>query len=183
QYGSLSDNLHTDMHEVIGHASGQLNPGVASFNETLENYSNTLEEARADLVALYYIVDPKLIEIGVMPNLEVGKSEYDRYIMNGLMVQLTRLPANENQLEESHMRNRQMIASWVFEHGKNDKVISKVVKDGKTFFVVNDYDKMRKLVGELLREVQRIKSEGDYKAGSALVETYGVKVDPAIHKE
>lgn len=182
QYGSLSDNLHTDMHEVIGHASGKLNDGVASFNETLKNYSNTLEEARADLVALYYILDPKLVEIGVMPSVEVGKAEYDRFMENGLMIQLTRLPATENQLEESHMRNRQMIAAWVYEHG-DGKVISKVVRDGKTFYVINDYNKLRALFGQLLREVQRIKSEGDYKAGSALVEKYGVKVDPQLHKE
>ena len=187
QYGSLSDNLHTDMHEVIGHASGKLNDGVASLNETLKNYANTLEEARADLVALYYIIDPKLVEIGVMPNVEVGKSQYDRYIENGLMIQLTRLPENENQLEESHMRNRQMIAAWVYEHGRKDNVISKVVSPdgsgGQTFFVINDYDKLRILFGQLLREVQRIKSEGDYKAGSELVENYGVKVDPQLHKE
>lgn len=182
QYGSLSENLHTDMHEVIGHASGQLNPGVGSLNETLKNYANTLEEARADLVALYYILDPKLVEIGVMPSIDVGKAAYDRYIQNGLMIQLTRLPSTENQLEQSHMRNRQMIAAWAYKHGE-EKVISKVVRDGKTFFVINDYNKLRTLFGQLLREVQRIKSEGDYAAGSALVETYGVKVDPQLHKE
>lgn len=183
EFGSLTDNLHTDMHEVIGHASGQLNPGIHSFNETLKNYANTLEEGRADLVALYYMIDPKLVEIGVMPSVDAGKAEYDRYISNGMMIQLTRLPANENQLEESHMRNRQMIAAWCYENGKKDNVIEKINEGGKTYFVVRDYDKLRALFGKLLREVQRIKSEGDYKAGSALVETYGVKVDPELHKE
>ncbi|MBA3647976.1 MAG: dihydrofolate reductase [Chitinophagales bacterium] len=183
KYGALADNLHTDMHEVIGHGSGQINSGVGSFNETLKNYSNTLEEARADLVALYYIMDPKLIEIGVMPSLEVGKAEYDRQINNGLMIQLTRLPEHENQVEEAHMRNRQMIAQWVYQYGQPENVISKVMKNGKTYFVINDYSKLRDLYGQLLREVQRIKSEGDYNAGSALVENYGVKVDPALHKE
>ncbi|MGB3074170.1 MAG: hypothetical protein WBB36_02555, partial [Chitinophagales bacterium] len=183
EFGSITDNLHTDMHEVIGHASGQMNAGVGSFNETLKNYANTLEEARADLVALYYMIDPKLVEIGVMPTADAGKSEYDRYIANGMMIQLTRLPEDENQLEESHMRNRQMIASWCYENGKQENVIEKVLDNGKTYFVVRDYTKLRTLFGNLLREVQRIKSEGDYKAGSALVETYGVKVDPALHKE
>ncbi|HUM47080.1 MAG TPA: hypothetical protein PLD84_09135 [Chitinophagales bacterium] len=183
EFGSITDNLHTDMHEVIGHASGKLNAGIGTFNETLKNYANTLEEARADLVALYYMIDPKLVEIGVMPTADAGKSEYDRYIANGLMIQLTRLPENENQLEESHMRNRQMIAAWAYENGKKENVIEKVSKDGKTYFVVRDYNKLRTLFGQLLREVQRIKSEGDYTAGSALVETYGVKVDPSLHKE
>lgn len=183
EYSSLSGKLHTDMHEVIGHASGKINTGVGTFNETLKNFANTLEEARADLVALYYILDKKLVDIGVMPSLEVGKAEYDNYITNGLMVQLTRLPANENQLEEAHMRNRQLIAAWVFEKGKADNVISRVVKDGKTYFVINDYNKLRDLFGQLLREIQRIKSEGDYKAGHDLVENYGVNVEPELHKE
>jgi len=183
QYGALADDLHTDMHEVIGHASGQIKEGVGSFNQTLKNYSNTLEEGRADLVALYYILDPKLVEIGVMPSIDVGKAQYDKYINNGLMIQLARLPENENQIEEAHMRNRQMIAAWVYEKGQKDNVISKVTKDGKTYFVINDYNKLRDLFGQLLREVQRIKSEGDYAAGSALVENYGVKVDPQLHKE
>jgi dipeptidyl-peptidase-3 len=183
KFGSITDNLHTDMHEVIGHASGQINPGTGTFNETLKNYANTLEEARADLVALYYMIDPKLVEIGVMPTAEAGLSEYDRYINNGMMVQLTRLPANENQLEEAHMRNRQLIAAWCYEKGIKENVIEKVTKDGKTYFVVRDYKKLRDLFGQLLREVQRIKSEGDYNAGSALVENYGVRVDPALHKE
>lgn len=181
-WGDLADNLHTDMHEVIGHASGKLAPGVATPKETLKNYSSTLEEARADLVALYYLMDPKLVEIGVMDDLEVGKAAYDDYIRNGLLVQLARLELGED-LEEAHMRNRQMIAKWVLEKGEPEGVVQKKVVDGKTFFVVNDYDKLRGLFGQLLAEVQRIKSEGDYEAGKALVETYGVKVDPEIHRE
>lgn len=162
KYGAVTDDLHTDMHEVIGHASGQLKSGVSSFNETLKSYANTLEEARADLVALYYMTDPKLVEIGVMPNADASKTEYDRYITNALLIQLARLPQNDDQLEEPHMRNRHMIAQWVYEKGKAQNVISKVNKDGKTFYVVNDYAKLRNLFGQLLREVQRIKSEGDY---------------------
>jgi dipeptidyl-peptidase-3 len=182
KWADLADSLHTDMHEVIGHASGQIEPGVGQPNETLKNYGNTLEEARADLVALYYMIDPKLVEIGVMTDLEAGKAAYDNYIRNGLMVQLSRLEPGED-LEEAHMRNRQMIAAWVFDKGKADKVIERVEKDGKTYFVVRDYDKLRKLFGDLLAEVQRIKSKGDFAAGKALVETYGVKVDPALHAQ
>ncbi|MEW5842022.1 MAG: dihydrofolate reductase [Bacteroidota bacterium] len=182
KYGALGDDLHTDMHEVIGHASGQLNPGVGTPNETLKNYASTLEEARADLVALYFIMDQKLVDIGVMPSLEVGKAVYDQYIRNGLMVQLARIQPGEN-VEEAHMRNRQLIAKWAYEKGMNDRVIEKKVRDGKTYFVINDYDKLRTLFGELLKEIQRIKSEGDYNAGKNLVGTYGVKVDPELHKE
>ncbi len=182
QYGNLAANLHTDMHECIGHASGKLNPGVGTTDKTLKTYASTLEEARADLVALYYAIDPKLIEIGVAPNIEVGKAEYDNYMMNGLMTQLTRLKAGE-QLEEAHMRNRQLNAKWVYEKGKKDNVVEFVKRDGKTYVRVNDYEKLRTLFGELLREIQRIKSEGDFKAGKNLVETYGVKVDQALHKE
>lgn len=182
KYGALGDDLHTDMHEVIGHASGQLNPGIGQPNETLKNYASTLEEARADLVALYYVMDQKLVDIGVMPSLETGKAVYDGYIRNGLMVQLARIQPGEN-IEESHMRNRQLISMWAYEKGMNDKVIEKKIKDGKTYFVINDYNKLRDLFGELLREIQKIKSEGDYNAGKNLVENYGVKVDPAIHKE
>ena len=149
---------------------------------TLKNYASCLEEARADLVALYYIMDKKLIEIGVMPSLEVGKAEYDSYLLNGLMTQLTRLKPGE-QLEEAHMRNRQLIARWVYEKGKKDNVVEFVKKDGKTYVRINDYEKLRTLFGELLREIQRIKSEGDYNAGKNLVETYGVKVDPVLHAE
>jgi dipeptidyl-peptidase-3 len=182
KYGALGDNLHTDMHEVIGHASGQINPGVGQPAETLKNYASTLEEARADLVALYYMLDNKLVEIGVMPSLEVGKAQYNDYIRNGMMTQLVRLKPGDN-IEESHMRNRQLIAQWVFEKGKAENVIEKVTKENKTYFVIRNYEKLRTLFGELLREVQRIKSEGDFKAGQSLVETYGVKVDPILHKE
>ncbi|WP_241499045.1 dipeptidyl peptidase 3 [Rufibacter ruber] len=182
KYGSLASDLHTDMHEVIGHASGQINPGVGTPKETLKSYASTIEEGRADLVALYYVMDPKLVQIGVMPSLDAGKAEYDGYIRNGLMTQLSRLAPGEH-LEEAHMRNRQMVAGWVYEKGQKDKVIEKVTRDGKTYFRINDYQKLRTLFGQLLRETQRITSEGDYNAAKNLVETYGVKVDPALHKE
>ena len=182
KYGALTDDLHTDMHEVIGHASGQMNPGVGDPHTTLKNYYSTLEEARADLVALYFLLDQKLVDIGVMPSIDAGKTAYDQYIKNGLMIQLARVQPGEN-IEEAHMRNRQLIAMWAFEKGKADNVIEKKIKDGKTFFVINDYDKLRYLFGQLLREIQKIKSEGDYEAGKNLVENYGVKVDQALHKE
>ena len=168
------------MHEVIGHASGQLNPGVATPKETLKNYSSTLEEGRADLVALYFLMDPKLVEMGLVPSLEVGKAEYDSYIMNGLLMQLKRIEPGA-VIEESHMRNRQMNAGWAYEKGKEDNVIERIEKDGKTYFVVNDYEKLRSLFGELLMEIQKIKSEGDFEAGKNLVETYGVQVDEPLH--
>lgn len=182
EYGNLASDLHTDMHECIGHASGQINPGVETTDKTLKNYASTLEEARADLVGLYYAMDDKLIEIGVMETKETGKAEYDSYMMNGLMTQLTRLKLGD-QIEEAHMRNRALNAYWVYEKGKADSVVQFVKKDGKTYVKVNDYDKLRELFGQLLREIQRIKSEGDYQAGKNLVETYGVKVDPELHKE
>jgi dipeptidyl-peptidase III len=182
KWGNLAADLHTDMHEAIGHASGQINAGVETPDKTLKTYASALEEARADLVGLYYIMDPKLIEIGVMPSLEVGKSEYDSYMMNGLMTQLTRLKPGE-QLEEAHMRNRQLNAMWAYQKGKKDNVVEFVKKNGKTYVKINDYNKLRDLFGQLLREIQRIKSEGDFKAGKDLIETYGVKVDPALHKE
>ena len=182
KWGSLAADLHTDMHEAIGHASGQLNPGVATPDKTLKTYASALEEARADLVGLYFIMDPKLIELGVMPSLEVGKAEYDSYMMNGLMTQLVRLNPGAN-LEEAHMRNRQLNAMWAYEKGKKDNVVEFVKKDGKTYVKINDYNKLRELFGQLLREIQRIKSQGDYEAGKNLIETYGVKVDPALHKE
>ena len=182
KWGDLSEDLHTDMHEAIGHASGQINPGVESTDKTLKTYASSLEEARADLVGLYYIMDPKLIEIGVMPSLEVGKAQYDSYMMNGLMIQLVRLKPGE-QLEEAHMRNRQLNAMWAYQKGKKDNTVEFVKKDGKTYVKINDYDKLRNLFGQLLREIQRIKSEGDYNAGKNLIETYGVKVDPVLHKE
>jgi dipeptidyl-peptidase-3 len=182
KFGDTSDALHTDMHEVIGHASGKIKEGVGTPKETLKSYSSTLEEGRADLVALYYLMDPKLVELGVMADLEAGKAAYDDYIRNGLLVQLARLELGDD-LEEAHMRNRQMIAKWVFEKGKADKVIEQVDKNGKTYFVIRDYDKLRGLFGQLLAEVQRIKSEGDYKAGKKLIETYGVKVDRKLHEQ
>ncbi|HXC03782.1 MAG TPA: dihydrofolate reductase, partial [Bacteroidia bacterium] len=182
KYAPLADKLHTDMHEVIGHASGKINNGVGQPATTLIGYASTLEEGRADLVALYYLLDPKLVEIGVMPSLDYGKAAYDEYITKGLMIQLSRLAEGKN-LEEAHMRNRQLIAAWVYEKGQKEKVIEEKKKDGKTFFVVNDYSKLRILFGDLLREIQRIKSEGDYKAGHDLVENYGVKVNPVLHKE
>lgn len=182
QWGPLADKLHTDMHEVIGHASGQIDPGVGNPDQTLKSYAGTLEEARADLVALYYLLDPKLIEIGVMPTLDVGKAGYDKYIMNGLMTQLYRIQPG-HQLEEAHMRNRQMIAAWVMEKGRPNNVVERITRDGKTYFRINDYEKLRTLFGDLLREIQRIKSEGDYAAGKNLVENYGVKVDQALLAE
>jgi len=182
EHGILASNLHTALHEVIGHASGQLEPGVRDPAETLKNYASALEEARADLVSLYFLTDQKLVDIGVMPTTEVGKTEYDLYIANGLMLQLRRLNEGEN-IEQAHMRNRQMVASWVYEKGKENNVIEKVVEDGKTYFVVKDYEKLRDLFGNLLREVQRIKSQGDFEAGQQLIENYGVKVDQPLLKE
>lgn len=181
QWGALANDLHVDMHEVIGHASGRLNPGVTG-TDALKNYASTLEEARADLVALYYAYDPKLIEIGVMPTLDVGKASYDKYIMNGLMQQLNRIKPGDN-LQEAHMRNRQLVALWAYEHGRADNVIERLTRDGKTYFRINDYARLRDLFGQLLREMQRIKSEGDFAGGQALVENYGVKVDPVLHQE
>lgn len=182
QFGALAGDLHTDMHEVIGHASGQINKGVGDPDQTLKNYASTLEEARADLVALYYVYDPKLVELGVMPSLEAGKCEYDGYMRNGLITQLTRIELGDN-LEEAHMRNRQLVAAWAMEKGKAENVVEWVKKDGKTYVRVNDYAKLRELFGQLLREIQRIKSEGDYAAATSLVEGYGVKVDQALLKE
>lgn len=182
KYGNLSGKLHTDLHEVIGHASGKINEGVGTPKQSLKNYASAIEEARADLVALYYLLDPKLVEIGVMPSVDVGKAQYNHYIKNGMMLQLQRIKLGDN-LEQAHMRNRQTISSWVFEKGKAENVIEKKIKDGKTFFVVNDYEKLRNLFGEMLKEVQRITSEGDYAAAQNLIENYGVKINPELHKE
>ena len=182
KWGTLADNLHTDMHEVIGHASGQINPGIGTPKETLKQYSSTLEEARADLVALYYLMDEKLIEIGVMETTDVGKVAFNDYVRNGAMTQLRRIEPGED-IEEDHMRNRQLNVMWAYEKGKADNVIERVEKEGKTYFVINDYEKLRELWGELLREIQRIKSEGDFNAAQELVETYGVKVDQDLHAE
>ena len=180
KYGFQADNLHTDLHECLGHGSGKLLPGVDP--DALKAYGSTLEETRADLFALYYMADPKITELGLLPTPDAYKAEYYKYMMNGLMTQLTRIIPGNN-IEESHMRNRQLIARWVYEKGLDDNVIEFVKRDGKTFVVINDYEKMRNLLGELLAEVQRIKSEGDLEAGRKLVEIYGVKVDPALHKE
>ena len=182
EYGALGALLDVDMHEVIGHASGQINPGVGTPKETLKSYASTLEEARADLVAMYYIMDPKLVELGLMPSLDVGKTVYESQIRNGLQMQLRRVKLGDN-IEEAHMRNRQLIAGWAYEMGLEDKVIEKIEKDGKHYYVINDYEALRGIFANQLREIQRIKSEGDYEAGKALVETYGVKVDRDMHEE
>lgn len=183
QYGSLADKLHTALHEVVGHASGQLNPGVGEPKETLKSYASTLEEGRADLVGLYYIMDPKLEELGLVDDYEkVGKASYDGYIRNGLMTQLIRVELGAD-VEQSHMRNRQWVSAWVFEKGASDGVIERVERDGKTYYDIKDYEKLRELFGALLRETQRIKSEGDFEAARDLVETYGVKVDQDLHRQ
>lgn len=179
KYGFVSDNLHTDLHECLGHGSGQLLPGVTGGE--LKAYGATIEEARADLFALYYLGDKMMIDLDLLPDAEAYKAEYDGYIRNGLMTQLTRIRPGD-QIEESHMRNRSLIAHWVYEKG-DGKVIKKVSKDGKTFFVISDYVKLRELFKDLLCEVQRIKSEGDFNAAKSLVENYGVKVDAQLHKE
>ncbi len=180
KYGSLAGNVHTDLHECLGHGSGQLLAGTSS--EALKNYQSTLEEARADLFALYYIMDPRMVELKILPSADAGKAEYNSYIRNGLLTQLTRIAPGKN-VEESHMRNRQLIASWCFEKGATGKVIELVKHEGKTYVKVNDYVQLRQLFGKLLAEIQRIKSEGDFGAGKALVENYGVKVDNALHEE
>ena len=179
-YLALADALHTDLHECLGHASGQLLPGVDQ--DALKAHGSTLEEARADLFALYYLADPKLIELGIFKDKDTYKAEYYKYIMNGLMTQLTRIEPGKD-IEEAHMRNRKLISEWCYQHGMKDNVIEYVKRDGKTYIRVNDYQKLRGLFAELLAEIQRIKSEGDYEAGRQLVETYGVKVDPTLHKE
>jgi dipeptidyl-peptidase-3 len=181
-HSEQAGDLHTDMHEVIGHASGLINEGVGTTRETLRQYASTLEEGRADLVALYYILDPMLIEIGVMDSLDVGRTEYDSYIRGGAMLQLYRLQPGE-LVEEAHMRNRQLVALWSYEQGLEENVIERVVRDGKTFFVVNDYEKLRVIFGRLLQEIQRIKSEGDFEAARDLVENYGTQVDEELHAE
>lgn len=183
EYGQLADKLHTALHEVIGHASGQLNPGVEETKKTLKNYASTLEEARADLVGLYYLYDTKLQELGLVEDWKsVGMAAYDGYIRNGLMTQLIRIELGDD-VEQAHMRNRQTVAAWAFENGKKDNVIEKITRDGKTYFNITDYEKLHELFGQLLRETQRIKSEGDYEAVQDLVEGYGVKVDQPLHKE
>ena len=180
KYGFVSDNLHTDLHECLGHGSGKLLPGVDS--DALKAYASTLEETRADLFAMYYMADPKIMELGLLPNKDAYKANYYSYIMNGLMTQLTRIELGNN-IEESHMRNRQLIAKWCLENGAEENVISIEKIDGKSYIKINDYDKLRGLFGKLLAEIQRIKSEGDYEAGKAIVEKYAVKVDIDLHKE
>lgn len=180
KYLFITDNLHTDLHECLGHGSGRLLPGVDP--DALKAHGSTLEEARADLFALYYLADPKLLELGLLDNPDAYKAEYYKYILNGLMTQLMRIEPGKD-VEEAHMRNRQLIAAWAYEHGKADNVIEFVKRDNKTYIKINDYNKLRDLFGQLLAEVQRIKSEGDYEAGRILVETYAVKVDQQLHKE
>lgn len=182
KHGEIGDKMHTALHEVIGHASGRLNPGVGTPKETLKSYASTIEEGRADLVGLYFLMDQKLVDLGLIESLEVGKEEYDGYIRNGMMTQLRRLKLGED-IEEAHMRNRAWVSAWSYEQGKADNVIERVQKDGKTYFVVNDYAKLKEIFGRLLRETQRIKSEGDYEAAKALVEGYGVKVEAELHQE
>jgi len=182
-YGQSADKLHTALHEVIGHASGQLNPGIGETKETLKNYASTLEEGRADLVGLYYLYNPKIKELGLVEDWKsIGMAAFDGYIRNGLLTQLIRLNLGD-EVEEAHMRNRQWVSAWAYEKGLKDNVIEKVIRDGKTYFNINDYDKLHDLFGQLLRETQRIKSEGDFAAVQALVEGYGVKVDQAIHAD
>ena len=182
EYGGLAQALMVDLHEVIGHASGKLGQGVAPANETLGAYAGTLEEARADLVALYYLLDPRLVELKLVPSLEVGRAAYDEYIRTALLVQMARVPLGEH-LEEAHMRNRQLVAKWVLSAGGQDRVIERSERSGKTYYAVRDYVKLRKLFGQLLGELQRIKSEGDLPAARKLVEELGVSLDPALHKE
>jgi len=179
-FASLTNNLHTDLHECLGHGSGKLLPGVDQ--DALKAYGSTIEEARADLFGLYYMGDPKIVELGLLPDKEAFKAEYYQFIMNGLMTQLTRIQPGKN-IEEAHMRNRQLIASWVYEKGKAQKVIEMVKRDGETFIAINDYEKLRTLFGELLSEIQRIKSNGDFESGKKLVENYAVKVDKTLHAE
>ena len=180
KWGSYADEIHTDLHECLGHGSGQLLPGVATT--AMGEYSSTLEETRADLFGLYYSADPKLVELGIMPDAEAYKAEYSSYIRNGLFTQFTRVELGAKNTE-AHMQNRKLIAQWCYEKGLKDNVIEKKIRDGKTYFVINDYPALRNLFAELLAEIQRIKSEGDYEAGKNLVETYAVNIDPQLHKE
>jgi dipeptidyl-peptidase-3 len=180
KYGLIAGNLHTDLHECLGHGSGQLKPGVVG--DELKQYGSTIEECRADLFALYFIMDRKMVKLGIMPNLKIAEAEYTHYIRNGIMTQITRIELGKD-IEQAHMRNRQLIARWCYENGKNENVIEKKIRNGKTYFVINDYKKLRKLFGSLLKEIQRIKSTGDFEGAKQLVETYAVKIDQDLHKE
>jgi dipeptidyl-peptidase-3 len=180
EFGYLAGNLHTDLHECLGHGSGIMMPGVSP--EALKNYYSTIEETRADLFALYYILDEKMQELGLVPSVESGKAEYDAYLRNGLITQLTRIEPGKD-IEESHMRNRQLIARWAFEQGKSKNVVEWIKCEGKSFVKINNYVRLRELFGDLLAEIQRIKSEGDFAGAAHLVETFGVKVDPVLHAE
>lgn len=180
RYGFITDNLHTDLHECLGHGSGKLLPGTDP--DALKAYSSTIEEARADLFGLYYLADPKMVELGLVPDQEAYKAEYYKYMMNGLMTQLVRITKGKD-VEEAHMRNRQLIARWTYKHGQADKVVEIVRREGKSYVVINDYRHLRELFAQLLAEIQRIKSEGDFEAAKQLVENYGVKIDPQLHEE
>src|SRR6056297_2796214 len=180
KYGFLANNLHTDLHECLGHGSGQLRPGVST--DLLKNYYSPIEETRADLFALWFMMDPQLIDLGITPSLEIAVAQYNSYIKNGLMTQLTRIEPGKN-IEQAHMRNRQLIATWCYEKGQDETIIEKKIKEGKTYFVIHDHTKLRDLFGQLLTEIQRIKSEGDFKAAKYLIENYGVKIDRELHEE
>ncbi|HEX2968975.1 MAG TPA: dihydrofolate reductase [Bacteroidales bacterium] len=180
KYSSIADALHTDLHECVGHASGKLKAGTDP--NALKNYASPLEEARADLFALYFMMDKKIVDLGLLPDVDAAKTEYDGYIRNGLLTQIVRIKPGKD-IEQAHMRSRSMISHWVYEHGKNDKVIDLFDRDGKTYVKVNDYKKLQNLFGQLLKEIQRIKSEGDFEAGKNLIENYGVKIDQKLHTE
>ena len=180
KYGDITSDLHTDLHECLGHGSGQLLPTTSP--NALGEYSSTLEETRADLFGLYYLADPKLVELGILPDGEAYKAQYQAYIRNGIFTQFTRVELGKKNTQ-AHMQNRKLISEWCFEKGASANVIEKKVRDGKTYFVVNDFEALRGLFAELLAEIQRIKSEGDFEAGKALVEKYAVNIDPELHKE
>ena len=180
KYGDITGDLHTDLHECLGHGSGQLLPGTSP--NALGEYSSTLEETRADLFGLYYLADPKLVELGILPDMEAYKAQYQSFIRNGMFTQFTRIELGKKNTE-AHMQNRKLIADWCYDKGLAANVIEKKVRDGKTYFIVNDFEALRDLFAELLAEVQRIKSEGDFEAGKELVEKYAVNIDPELHKE